>query len=125
MSELSASSHLFLVFSEPPEDVSDETFCDWYENHVAEILETPGFESAQRYRLNLVGAAVADPPTSRYLVVWEISKDIKSLQAELARRSEAGEIVLPAWFADVRYFTWTCEPVGERSVRTGEQPPTR
>jgi hypothetical protein len=93
------SPPLYLVFSEPSDRVTEEEFLAWYDRHLPEILETEGFESAQRYRVQAVMPHDGDGPTYRYLVLWEISKDIETLRAELVKRSESGEIVLPDWFA--------------------------
>jgi hypothetical protein len=105
---------LYLVFSEPPPSVDDETFQEWYETHLSEILETPGFVSVQRYRLRSIKAQSSDEARYRYLIVWQVSEDIDTLRAELARRGDAGEMTFPEWFSDVRYMTWSCEPFGPR-----------
>ena len=118
MSDGARPSPLYLVFSEPSERVSDEEFLTWYDTHIPEILETEGFVSAQRYRVTPVMEAEGVIPRYRLLVLYEISTDIDTLRAELRRRSEAGEIVLPDWFMETRYMTWTCEPVGQRFERS-------
>jgi hypothetical protein len=114
-----STSPLYLVFSEPSERVSEEEFLAWYDRHLPEILETDGFESAQRYRVEAVVSNESGGPRYRYLVLWEISKDIETLRAELVKRSESGEIVLPDWFKETLYMTWTCMPVGGRYTRAG------
>ena len=42
------TDHELVVLSRPPEDVSDDTYNDWYDTHVREILALPGFVAAQR-----------------------------------------------------------------------------
>jgi hypothetical protein len=109
------SAHeLYLVFSDPSDDVSEEEFMAWYDRHIPEILETEGFVSAQRYRVRPIAYDGPSPPSQRYLVLWETTKDINELRAELSRRAKAGEFTLPEWFTHTRYLTWTCEPMGER-----------
>ncbi len=117
MSDAASASSLYLVFSEPSESITDDEFLAWYDTHIPEILETEGFVAAQRYRVAPVMAAEGASAKYRLLVLWEISTDIETLRAELRRRSDAGEIVLPDWFMETRYMTWTCEPVGERFER--------
>ena len=48
------SENLHLVFSKPPEAISDEEYNRWYDFHLGEILVVPGFVSARRYRLQTV-----------------------------------------------------------------------
>ena len=110
------AKQLYLVFSAPPDSVSDEEFNRWYETHLDEILQTPGFVAAQRYRLAPVRSGGDQEVAYRYLVVWEIDADIERLRSELARRAASEEMTFPAWFSDIRYMTWDCEPLGARIV---------
>ena len=48
------SENLHLVFSKPPEGISDESYNQWYDSHLSEILVVPGFVSARRYRLETI-----------------------------------------------------------------------
>jgi len=48
------TENLHLVFSKPPEAISDEEYNRWYDFHLGEILVVPGFVSARRYRLQTV-----------------------------------------------------------------------
>jgi hypothetical protein len=50
------TENLHLVFSKPPEAISDEEYNRWYDFHLGEILVVPGFVSARRYRLQTVRA---------------------------------------------------------------------
>ena len=50
------ADHEYIVLSKPPEGVSGQEFNDWYDRHMREILELPGFVSAQRSALTLRGA---------------------------------------------------------------------
>jgi hypothetical protein len=117
------ANELYLVFSDPSEHVSEEEFMAWYDKHIPEILKTDGFVSAQRYRVTPVAHDGPTPPSQRYLVLWETTKDIKELRSELSRRGEAGEFTLPEWFTQTRYLTWSCEPVGDRFEAGGPVAP--
>jgi hypothetical protein len=110
---------LYLVFSLPAERVSDAEFDAWYDRHVPEILQTPGFLSARRYRLRPVVFGSEEEAAFRHLVLYETEGDIDALRAALDARVASGEIVLPEWFAETRYLTWSCTPVGEPVRRSG------
>jgi hypothetical protein len=116
----SNAHELYLVFSDPSDSVSEAEFMAWYDQHIPEILETDGFVSAQRYRVTPITHDGPSPPRQRYLVLWETTKDINELRAELSRRGAAGEFTLPEWFTQTRYLTWSCEPVGERFEAGGQ-----
>jgi hypothetical protein len=120
--------NLQLVFSDPGDDVSDEEFDRWYEAHLDEILAVPGFQAAQRYRLN---AQVVDPSTSvpqRRLVMYEVDRSPAELRAEMERmnlldaasyerlKTDASDTgpPLPTWWPRVRFAAWNLIPIGER-----------
>lgn len=42
--------NLLLVFSKPPEGLSDEEYNRWYDFHLGEILVAPGFVAASTAR---------------------------------------------------------------------------
>jgi heme-degrading monooxygenase HmoA len=107
-----SAKDLYLVFSRPSERVSEEEFMAWYDEHIPEILQTKGFLSAQRYRVKPVVAETEAEEKYRYLVLYETEGDIDALRSALNARVDAGEIVLPDWFKETQYLTWTCEPVG-------------
>ena len=67
---------LYLVFSLPTERVADEEFVGWYDRHIPEILETPGFLSAKLVRLTPVMFGSEEEAAFRYLVVYETEGDI-------------------------------------------------
>jgi hypothetical protein len=60
--------------------------------------------------------AAVDPDAVRYehLAVFEFKGDIADVRAHLNGRVEAGEIVLPQWFLQVPFSTWSCKPLGGR-----------
>jgi hypothetical protein len=119
--------NLHLVFSEPPADVPDAEFDRWYDAHLEEILATPGFVSAQRFRVeNVVENAVA-PIRYRYLTVYEIDGDPNVALAELARLGlgsqdsytklkdvDSGSLPLPDWFGRVGFASVNCYALGDR-----------
>ena len=70
------AKNIHIVFSQPPDRISDEEFNRWYDPHLDEILVVPGFVSAQRYRLE---AMVEKPGTSvpyGFLSLYELEGDV-------------------------------------------------
>ena len=119
--------NLHIVFSQPPEGVSDEEFNEWYDAHVPEILRAPGFMSAQRYRLDSVVSEPDVPVPYGYLAVYEIDGDPARAVAELEqlgmgskdsyaslKEADSGDLELPAWWDNVHFASWNCVAVGER-----------
>lgn len=78
-----SNSYLVLVLTEPTEGNEDE-FNDYYENtHLDEVIESTGWQSAQRFRLvSEVGEGCPLP----YLAAYEV--EAESGQAVLDRLSE-------------------------------------
>ena len=53
------AKHVFVVFTNPVEG-KDATYNDWYDNrHLPDVLDVPGFVSAQRFRLSDTQRAAA------------------------------------------------------------------
>ena len=70
-----ADQHLHLVFSKPPESVSDEEFNRWYDAHLDEILAVPGFRSAKRFRLE----GIVNPEVSPTTIVLDVPSLISGI----------------------------------------------
>ena len=118
------SGHLHLVFSRPPDAVSDDEFDSWYDAHLREILAVPGFRSARRFRLQgVVNAGMS--PAYTHLVVYELDGDPDVALAELAKANlgsadlytelkatDAGSLPLPPWFGDVLFASWNGYALG-------------
>jgi hypothetical protein len=78
-------SYRFVVFTNCREG-TDSAFNRWYdEQHAPDVLAVPGFVGITR------GLAVpqnGEPPTHRYMAIYEIeSDDVDAVLAELMRRS--------------------------------------
>jgi hypothetical protein len=125
------SEHLHIVFSQPPEDVSEEEFNRWYDAHLPEILAVPGFVSARRFRLDPVVESADAPVPFRYLAVYELEGDPDTAMAELARlglgskdsyaelkQVDASGPELPGWWDEVRFASWNCISLGNRVEST-------
>ena len=97
------SENLHLVFSKPPEAISDEEYNRWYDFHLGEILVVPGFVSARRYRLQTVKGEWT-PSGHRYLSAYEIEGDPRDVMRELDKEVASGRMQLPDWRGAYRQY---------------------
>jgi len=85
---------VFLAWTNPVDDASDQEFNAWYSGtHVPQVVtHVPGVTGARRYRVaDLPGADGA--PAHRYLCIWETdADDAASVAADLQAAVEAGKI---------------------------------
>jgi hypothetical protein len=115
--------NLYVVFSKPPEGLSFDEYNKWYYDHCRENIRTPGFREVSRYQVKPVvhgkgvgpSRAAVDPDTILYnhMAVFEFDGTIEDVRADLSRRVQGGDIVLPPWFNDVPFGTWSAEPIEE------------
>ena len=99
--------NLHLVFSKPPEGVSDEDYNRWYDAHLGEILVVPGFAAARRYRLATVKGEWT-PSAHRYLSAYELEGPPKEAMAELGQEIASGRMQLPDWFGQITFASFNC-----------------
>ena len=100
------SRYYYLALSDPVEGREDE-FADWYENvHIPQILDVPGFVSAQRF--GAVDSGKGTPRRRRHMVIYEIEADDPApvLAALAARRGTdrltmSDSLDVPSLFAQV------------------------
>jgi len=65
--------HLLVVRTNPLEGKEDE-FNRWYsETHIREVVQIPGFESAQRFRRS--ADQIREPDEFAYLALYELETD--------------------------------------------------
>lgn len=99
-----------LVLSIPPERIAEDEYSRWYDTHVAEILETPGFVAARRYWL--ASAVPGRPPVEyRHLVVYVMDRPSAEPLDDLGRRGRAGELTMPDWFGEIRFASFDGRPL--------------
>jgi hypothetical protein len=123
------TKHIHLVFSDPPADVSEAEFNEWYDAHVQEILAVDGWVAATRYRLEpVVGAD--ETGGYRFLSLYELDVTPEQAVANLAAAgmgnadtyidmkgdSDADTLPLPEWFAGIRFGSWNATGTSERIV---------
>ena len=105
--------NLYLVFSKPPEGVSKEEYDRWYHAHVRENIVSPGFVSARRFALESVPQG--PPIPFSHLALYEYEGSMSTWRTDLTRRIEVGDVVLPEWFPQITFGSWSCTPIDERS----------
>ncbi len=106
------ADHEYMVLSRPPEGVSDEEFNGWYDTHMREILEVPGFVTAQRSALTLRGMR-GEAFEYRYLVRYGIDGDLDETLAALREAVDSGRMYFPEWFKDIRTSGYQVDPITE------------
>lgn len=101
------SENLHLVFSKPPESVSDEAYNQWYDSHLSEILVVPGFKAARRYRLETIKGDWT-PSGHRYLSAYELDAEPPEVMRELEKEVASGRMKLPEWFPQITFASFNC-----------------
>ena len=94
----------FFVLSRPPEGIGDEQYTEWYDIHHREVLELPGFASAQRFPLvRYRGGGGGDAtPGFRFLVRYHIDGAVEDALAALRAAVDGGHMTFPDWYDGVQ-----------------------
>ena len=80
---------IMVVFTVATSPADEAELNDWYDNtHLSDVLKTPGFVGATRYRLSQAQPQGSNPSTNKYLAIYEIeAPDIQeALDALVAGR---------------------------------------
>jgi hypothetical protein len=127
------TKYVHLVFSDPPEGVTEAEFNAWYDAHVQEILAVDGWVAATRYRLDPVVAA-DETGGYRFLSLYELDVTPEQAVANLAaagmgnadtyidkktidkKRDADDPLPLPDWFAGIRFGSWNATGTSDRIV---------
>lgn len=104
------AAHVFVVFTNPVAG-QDGTYNDWYTNqHLRDVLDVPGFVSAQRFKLSDTQRA-AGPFPWRYMALYNIeTDDLQKTLASLAERSGTSAMVISDALAAER-LAWVFDPI--------------
>jgi len=105
------TNNLYLVFSEKPDHISVEDYHRWYVVHAQENIESPDFVSAQRYVVQEIAGSEPVGP-KQHLALYEYAGDMSTWRSDLTRRIKEGDVVLPDWFKEIKFKSWSCEPQG-------------
>ena len=105
------TNNLYLVFSQKPDHISHDEYHAWYVDHAQENIESPGFVNAQRYITQEIANSqpVGD---EQHLVVYEYAGDMARWRTDLTKRIQTGDVVLPDWFKQIKFASWSCTPTG-------------
>lgn len=105
------ANNVYLVFSERPAQISDADYHAWYTDHAQENIASPGFVSAQRYRVREVvrGEVTGN---EQHLALYQYEGSMSTWRTDLNARIDRGDIRLPKWFGEIDFRSWTCEPTG-------------
>jgi hypothetical protein len=105
------TNNLYLVFSEKPDHISVDDYHRWYADHAQENIESPRFVSAQRYTIQEI---VNSEPVGdeSHLALYEYAGEMSEWRTDLTRRIQSGDVVLPEWFKQIKFKSWTCTPAG-------------
>jgi hypothetical protein len=105
-----AARHQFVVLSNPVDGREDE-YNRWYDEvHIHEMVQVPGFVSAQRYRIDPV---FVGSPAHRYAALYDMETDDPA--ATLAELTKAGSSMRPFDAFDFAgAMAFVLSPVGDR-----------
>lgn len=126
------TKYIHLVFSDPPADVAEDAFNEWYDEHVKEILSVDGWVAASRYRLDpTVGAD--ETGRFRFLSLYELDVPPEVAVANLAAAGmgnadtyvelkgqpgrAADPLPLPGWFPAIRFGAYNATATSDRIVQ--------
>ena len=120
------AKHTFIVLSNPVESKESE-YNDWYNRqHIPDVLNVPGFVSAQRFRLADTQMSRDGNRTHKYLADYEIeTDDLAGTLQELRARGGTAEIV-PSDAIDMKNVaTSIFTPVAEKVLASAVRRPSR
>jgi len=100
------TENLHLVFSNPPHGIGEEQYNEWYDFHITEILEVPGFSAARRYRMT-THAGDSAPAGYPFLSLYEIDGGVDEVARSLSGGRNSSRMRLPEWFGGIRFASWT------------------
>jgi tRNA A37 threonylcarbamoyladenosine biosynthesis protein TsaE len=101
---------LYLVFSKPPERISNDEYLRWYEEHARENIQSPGFLSTRRYAIT----PARGEARLTHLALYEYEGEQDRWREDLDGRIDRGDIVLPDWFDEITFESWDCQALTER-----------
>ena len=120
------AKYTFIVMSNPVEGKEAE-YNDWYNTHqVPDVLNVPGFVSAQRLRLADAQMGRAQSRPHKYLALYEIeTDDLAGALKELRARGGTPEIVASDAIDMKNVATFVFTPVAEKVKASDVKRPRR
>ncbi|MBV8134304.1 MAG: hypothetical protein JO121_01505 [Deltaproteobacteria bacterium] len=120
------AKYAFIVLTNPVEGKESE-YNDWYNRqHIPDVLNVPGFVSAQRFRLADTQMNRDENRAHKYLAIYEIeTDDLAGTLKELRARAGTAEIV-PSDAIDMKKVaTHIFTPVAEKVLASAVSRPRR
>jgi hypothetical protein len=120
------AKYTFVVMTNPTAGKEAE-FNEWYNtHHIADVLNVPGFVSAQRFRLDDTQMGGEASKAYKYLALYEIeTDDIAGVLKELRTRAGTPEIV-PSDAIDMKNVaTFMFTPIAEKVMAKDVRRPRR
>src|SRR4051794_39736612 len=93
--------HFFLVLSEPPAGLPEGEYERWYDVHMREVLELPGFVSAERSALRFIRSSTGEGVPYSYLVQYGIDGELEDAMRALRAAVDGGGMTFPDWYPGV------------------------
>jgi hypothetical protein len=119
------AKYTFVVLTNPTPGKEAE-FNDWYnKQHIADVLNVPGFVAAQRFKL--ADAQFGDSEQDhRYLALYEIeTDDLQGCLNELQKRAGTAEIPISDAIDMKDVFAGLFAPIAERVIASEVRRPRR
>jgi hypothetical protein len=107
-------NQLHLVYSRVPDSVPVEEYDKWYDFHLSEILRTPGFVAARRYKLIPDVVEEQNPIQFTHLSLYETEGAIEDVMKALWDSANQSSMDLPDWFKEIHFASWNATSLGER-----------
>ena len=120
------AKYTFIVLTNPVEGKESE-YNDWYDRqHIPDVLNVPGFVSAQRFHLADAQMSRDGNRAHKYLAVYEIeTDDLAGTLKELRARGGTAEIV-PSDAIDMKNVaSYIFSPVAEKVLASEVRRPRR
>jgi hypothetical protein len=120
------AKYTFIVLTNPVEGKEPE-YNEWYNHqHIPDVLNVPGFVSAQRFRLADVQMSRDGNHAHRYLALYEIeTDDLAGTLKELRARGGTAEIV-PSDAIDLKNVAASVfAPIAEKVLASEVRRPRR
>jgi hypothetical protein len=120
------AKYTFVVLTNPVEGKEAE-FNRWYNGqHVPDVLNVPGFVSAQRFRLADTQFRGKADTGHRYLALYEIeTDDLAGVLEELRARGGTAEIVPTDTLDTKSVATYVFTPIAEKVMASDVRRPRR
>jgi hypothetical protein len=119
------SRFVMVVLTNPVTD-QDDAYNEWYDNeHVRDVVSVDGFLSGQRFRLTTTGIGNVDPPSHRYLALYEVEAESAAVANDsLVEAARQGRLRGHEALDLSTIATWLFEPISDLRLAIDRAPTT-